>query len=141
MDILNFLQQVVSVQQAEVLSAMLVANFALGILAALKTKTFQLAKLGDIWKRIGYMLGGYIAVSGLTVGIAQATNLSSDWGIFLSGGIRDLTWVAFTGYMLAQISSNVCDIFGIQLPESVQKVIEWPSPVQAKPKTPTESKS
>jgi len=140
MDILNFIQQVVSVQQAEVLSAMLVANFGLGVLAALKTNTFQLAKLGDIWKRIGFMLGGYILVSGLTVGIAQATNLNSDWGIFLSGGIRDLTWVAFTGYMLAQITSNVTDIFGIQLPENVQKIIEWPAPVQGEPRTPAESK-
>lgn len=60
--ILAFVQQVIALQEVEVLVTLLACNFVLGCLAAVKTGTFQLAQLNSIWKRIGIMLGGYLAV-------------------------------------------------------------------------------
>ena len=59
----TFLQSLISVQQAEILVYLLFANFILGVVAAIKTKTFEAVKMVDFWKRVAFTFGAYLALS------------------------------------------------------------------------------
>ena len=107
----TFLQSLISVQQAEILVYLLFANFILGVVAAIKTKTFEAVKMLDFWKRVAFTFGAYLALSFA----AHAADFSA---------LRDATMVSLVAYLVAQIKTNVEDLTGIKVPASINKYIE-----------------
>lgn len=110
--ILQFLQSVVSLDQAQVLAYMILANLVLGTVAALKDGKFELAKFWDFGKRTLIVFGTYLGVSVASKAIADFTEL------------RNIAWGALVAYMGTQVISNVTDLLGTKVPEGVQKWLQ-----------------
>ncbi len=110
--ILQFLQSMVSVDQAQVLVYMVLANLVLGSVAALKQGQFELARFKDFGKRVIIVFGTYL-------GVAIASGALADWT-----PLRDVAWAGLIGYLGTQIVSNVTDLLGKKLPDSISKLIE-----------------
>lgn len=108
----QFLQSMVSVDQAQVLGYMVLANLILGSVAALKQGQFELAKFKDFCKRLIIVFGTYL-------GVAVASKGMADWT-----PLRDVAWAGLIGYLGTQIVSNVTDLIGKKLPDGISKWIE-----------------
>lgn len=112
MDILDFLKSVVSLDQAQVLLYLILANLILGTVAAIKQGEFELARFMDFGKRVITVFGTYLAV-------AIAAKAVADWST-----MRDIAWASLIAYLGTQIVSNVKDLLGVPLPVSISKWIE-----------------
>lgn len=109
--ILEFIQTIVSVNQAQALMYLILANLIIGSVAALKNGEFEIARFRDFGSRVIVVFGTYLAV-------AIASNAMAD---FVS--LRDVAWGALVAYLSTKILDNVKDLLGIQLPESISKLI------------------
>lgn len=110
--ILQFLQSMVSVDQAQVLVYMVLANLILGSVAALKQGQFELARFKDFGKRVIIVFGTYLGVAVASVAIA-------DWV-----PLRDIAWGALVAFLGTQILDNAKDLLGLQVPESITRWFE-----------------
>ena len=116
MDIVLFLQSIISVTEVKVLAALICANFILGVLAAVVSKTITLADLKNIWKRVLLVFGAYVSVAIVATVLTDFT------------AMRTAAWVTLIGYLGSQITTNIADIlkgqFNVTIPESVLKFVE-----------------
>lgn len=124
MDILIFLKSIVDPVQAQTLAYLVTANLILGILAALITVKFEIARLADFGKRVAIVFGVYLAV-------AIAVKAMADFE-----PLRLAIWIALIGYLVSQILGNIKDILkkvGIPLPDGL---MQWVERQPEQPKTP-----
>lgn len=112
MDILSFINDIVSMQQIQALGGLLIANFALGILAAIKMKEFQFAKVKDIGVRAVSMFVTYFVIA---IAANSAENML--W-------LREVIWGALITYMTTQVITNIQDLTGIKIPQRIMNIIE-----------------
>ncbi len=125
MDILVFLKSIVDPVQAQSLAYLVTANLILGIIAALATEKFEIARLADFGKRVAIVFGIYLAV-------AFAVKAMADFE-----PLRLAIWIALIGYLVSQIVGNVKDLLkkvGIPLPDGLMQWIER-EPQKPTPKT------
>lgn len=111
-NILEFIESVISLDQAQVLAWLIIANLILGTIAALVIGKFELARFKDFGKRVLIIFGSYLGVSVAAFAMADLEAL------------RTTYWAALIAYMAAQLLSNLKEIGVLPIPDSISKYIE-----------------
>ena len=104
--ILEFLQGLVTLAQAQTLLFLIVANLGLGVLVALKEGSFELGRFKDFGKQVAIMFGIYLVVSLAAKGLSDFAPMQT---------------VAFAGcvmYMATRITEKLAEL-GFSLPDKV----------------------
>jgi phage-related holin len=103
-NIMEFLQGLITVDQARILIWLVAANLLLGVVVALKEGNFDWGRFKDFWKQVGIMFGIYLVVSLAAHGL---------------GDFEPMRTVAFAGciaYMAKRITEKLTEM-GFSLPE------------------------
>lgn len=109
--ILEFIQKIVSQDQAVWIMYLVIANIGLGTLAALLKNKFELAYFLNFAKRVTIVFGAYFFVSIAAIGMADFTPM------------RDVAWAASLAYLATQIADNLKEL-GLPIPDKISNLLE-----------------
>ena len=111
MDIMAFLESVVDMGQLKILAYLIMANFGLGVLVALWKGKFELAKLKDIWKKIGIVFGAYLVATITMKGLVDFAPMAT------------VIYVGLVAYISAELVRLLKEL-GIPIPDGLMKWVE-----------------
>jgi hypothetical protein len=126
MDIIAFIDKVISIQQVLVITILLIVNFLTGVISGVFTKTLCWPKIGDIMKRASLMFGLYLVMC------VPAYYLSNQYGT----DWQALRALALTGVVIPLVDKILVNLkeIGLPLPATTNSGTGTPGSLTAKQK-------